>query len=237
MNTQDSAMGSQGGREAGTGPDAVEISTGPNPSAAVIWLHGLGADGHDFEPVVPQLMWPGAPDIRFIFPHAPVRPVTLNNGMAMRAWYDIVSLTGNRDQDQKGIADSVNDTAALVRRERERGIDSDQIVVAGFSQGGAIALQLAVRYPEKLAGLIALSTYMLLDHRLENDRHEANKDLPLFVGHGRSDPMVPFMLGEQLAERMRNLGHPVEWHSYPMLHAVCPEEIADLSGWLRTTLD
>ena len=230
-------MGSQGGREAGTGPDAVEISTGPNPSAAVIWLHGLGADGHDFEPGVPQLMWPGAPDIRFIFPHAPVRPVTLNNGMAMRAWYDIVSLTGNRDQDQKGIADSVNDTAALVRRERERGIDSDQIVVAGFSQGGAIALQLAVRYPEKLAGLIALSTYMLLDHRLENDRHEANKDLPLFVGHGRSDPMVPFMLGEQLAERMRNLGHPVEWHSYPMLHAVCPEEIADLSGWLRTTLD
>lgn len=230
-------MGSRGGHEAGTGPDAVEISTGPIPTAAVIWLHGLGADGHDFEPVVPQLMWPGAPDIRFIFPHAPVRPVTLNNGMAMRAWYDIVSLTGNRDQDQKGIADSVNDTAALVRRERERGIDSDQIVVAGFSQGGAIALQLAVRYPEKLAGLIALSTYMLLDHRLENDRHEANKDLPLFVGHGRSDPMVPFMLGEQLAERMRNLGHPVEWHSYPMLHAVCPEEIADLSAWLRTTLD
>ena len=215
----------------------MEISTGPSPSAAVIWLHGLGADGHDFEPVVPQLMWPGAPDIRFVFPHAPVRPVTLNNGMAMRAWYDIVSLTGNRDQDQKGIADSVNDTAALVRRERERGVDADQIVVAGFSQGGAIALQLAVRYPEKLAGLIALSTYMLLDHRLENDRHEANKDLPVFVGHGRSDPMVPFMLGEQLAERMRNLGHPVEWHSYPMLHAVCPEEITDLSAWLRTTLD
>ena len=230
-------MGSRGGYEAGTGPDAVEISTGPNPTAAVIWLHGLGADGHDFEPVVPQLTWPGAPGIRFIFPHAPVRPVTLNNGMAMRAWYDIVSLTGNRDQDQKGIADSVNDTAALVRRERERGIDADRIVVAGFSQGGAIALQLAVRYPEKLAGLIALSTYMLLDHRLENDRHEANKDLPLFVGHGRSDPMVPFMLGEQLAERMRSLGHPVEWHSYPMLHAVCPEEIADLSAWLRTTLD
>ncbi len=230
-------MGSQLRREAGAGPDTVEISTGPNPTAAVIWLHGLGADGHDFEPVVPQLMWPGAPGIRFIFPHAPVRPVTLNNGMAMRAWYDIVSLTGNRDQDQKGIADSVNDTAALVRRERERGIDADRIVVAGFSQGGAIALQLAVRYPEKLAGLIALSTYMLLDHRLENDRHEANKDLPLFVGHGRSDPMVPFMLGEQLAERMRSLGHPVEWHSYPMLHAVCPEEIADLSAWLRATLD
>ena len=236
MNTQDSAAGSHAGREAGNDPDAVEISTGPAPDATVIWLHGLGADGHDFEPVVPQLLWPGAPDIRFIFPHAPVRPVTLNNGMAMRAWYDIVSLTGNRDQDQKGIADSVNDTAALVRRERERGIGSDRIVVAGFSQGGAIALQLALRYPEKLAGLIALSTYMLLDHRLDNDRHEANKDLSLFVGHGRSDPMVPFMLGEQLAERMRGLGHPVEWHSYPMLHAVCPEEIADISAWLRNTL-
>src|SRR5210317_78553 len=149
MNTQESAIDTQAGRFAGPALETVEISTGPTPEAAVIWLHGLGADGHDFEPVVPQLLWPGAPDIRFIFPHAPVRPVTLNNGMAMRAWYDIVSLTGNRDQDQKGIADSVNDTAALVRRERERGIGSDRIVVAGFSQGGAIALQLAIRYPEK----------------------------------------------------------------------------------------
>ena len=236
MNTQDSATGSQAGREAGTEPDTVEISTGPAPTAAVIWLHGLGADGHDFEPIVPELTWAGAPDIRFIFPHAPVRPVTLNNGMAMRAWYDIVSLTGNRDQDQRGIADSVNNTANLVRRERERGIASDRIVVAGFSQGGAIALQLAVRYPEKLAGLVALSTYLLLEHRLENDRHEANRNLPVFVGHGKSDPMVPYILGETLAERMRSMGHPVEWHSYPMLHAVCPEEIADLSAWLRSTL-
>jgi len=237
MNTQDSAIGSQGGHEAGTEPDAVEISTGPNPSAAVIWLHGLGADGHDFEPVVPQLMWPGAPDIRFIFPHAPVRPVTINNGMAMRAWYDIVSLTGDRNQDQRGIADSVNHAAALVGRERERGIDPGRIVVAGFSQGGAIAVQLAIRYPDRLAGLVALSTYLLLEHRMDDDRASANKDLPVFVGHGNSDPMVPMMLGQALAERMKAMGHPVQWHSYPMLHAVCPEEIADLSAWLRNTLD
>jgi phospholipase/carboxylesterase len=236
MNTQDSATGSRGGGEASAGPDAVEISTGPNPTAAVIWLHGLGADGHDFEPIVPELMWPGAPDIRFVFPHAPVRPVTINNGMAMRAWYDIVSLTGDRDQDQRGIADSVNFMASLVRREAERGIEPGRVVLAGFSQGGAIAVQLAIRYPEKLAGLVALSTYLLLEHRLDNDRHHANRELPVFVGHGKADPMVPFMLGESLAERLRNMGHPVEWHSYPMLHAVCPEEIADLSAWLRNTL-
>jgi len=214
----------------------VEIQTGPNPTAAVIWLHGLGADGHDFEPVVPQLLWPGGPDIRFVFPHAPVRPVTINNGMAMRAWYDIVSLTSERDHDQAGIAESVNQSAALIRRERDRGIEADRIVLAGFSQGGAIAIQLAIRYPEKLAGLIALSTYMLLDHRLENDRQEANAKLPVFAGHGTSDPMVPCHLGEMSAERLRSMGHPVEWHSYPMQHAVCPQEIADISAWLRNCL-
>jgi phospholipase/carboxylesterase len=219
-----------------TQESAVEISTGPAPTAAVIWLHGLGADGHDFEPIVPQLMWPDAPEIRFIFPHAPVRPVTLNGGMPMRAWYDIVSLTGDRDSDQRGIADSVNLAAALVGRERERGIESSRVVVAGFSQGGAIALQLALRYPETLAGLIALSTYLLLEHRLENDQHAANMKLPVFVGHGTSDPMVPYFLGEAVAERLGAMGHPVERHSYPMQHAVCPDEIADLSAWLRNTL-
>jgi phospholipase/carboxylesterase len=219
-----------------TQESAVEISTGPAPTAAVIWLHGLGADGHDFEPIVPQLMWPDAPEIRFIFPHAPVRPVTLNGGMPMRAWYDIVSLTGDRDSDQRGIADSVNLGAKLVGRERERGIESSRVVVAGFSQGGAIALQLALRYPETLAGLIALSTYLLLEHRLENDQHAANMKLPVFVGHGTSDPMVPYFLGEAVAERLGAMGHPVERHSYPMQHAVCPDEIADLSAWLRNTL-
>lgn len=216
--------------------ETVELSTGPAPTASVIWLHGLGADGHDFEPIVPHLLWSGAPDIRFVFPHAPTIPVTINGGMEMRAWYDIVDLSASRDHDQKGIVESVNNAAALIARERNRGIPSDRIIVAGFSQGGAIALQLALRYPEKLAGLIALSTYLLLDHRLENDRHEVNKSLPVFAGHGLSDPVVPCFLGEQLAERLRGLDHDVEWHSYPMLHAVCPQEIADLSAWLRKCL-
>ena len=216
--------------------ETVEVETGPRPGAAVVWLHGLGADGHDFEPLVPELSWPGAPDIRYVFPHAPVRPVTINGGMPMRAWYDITSLTSGRDHDQAGIADSVNRAAQLVRRERERGVAADRIVVAGFSQGGAIALQLALLYPEKLAGLIALSTYLLLDHRLDAEAHEANRGLPVFVGHGTQDPMVPFRLGEHVAERLRGIGCAVEWRSYPMPHAVCPEEVADLTAWLRLRL-
>lgn len=236
MTTQESAAVSQAPQQRQAGLETVELETGPRPDAAIVWLHGLGADGHDFEAIVPELLWPGAPDMRFIFPHAPVRPVTINNGMAMRAWYDIVSLSDDRSQDQRGIAESVNQAAALVDRERERGIEPRRIILAGFSQGGAIALQLAIRYPHRLAGLIALSTYLLLDHRLESDRQDANRDIPVFVGHGTADPMVPFFMGEQLAERMRAMGHPVEWHGYPMLHAVCPQEIADLSAWMRNLL-
>lgn len=236
MNTQDSATYNQKDQRLDTTLEAVELTTGPVPTAAVIWLHGLGADGHDFEPIVPQLIWPGAPDIRFVFPHAPTRPVTINGGMEMRAWYDIVSLSTGRDHDQKGIADSVNQAAQLVARERRRGIASERIVIAGFSQGGAIAAQLALRYPEKLAGLIALSTYMVLDHRFEKDRHEANKELPAFVGHGTADPVVPSFLGKQLADRLSGMGHEVAWHEYPMMHAVCPQEIADLSAWLNKWL-
>jgi phospholipase/carboxylesterase len=236
MTTQDSAARAGGDEAPGTLLETVEITTGPAPEAAVIWLHGLGADGHDFEPLVPQLTWPGAPDLRFVFPHAPVRPVTINGGMAMRAWYDIVSLTSGRDHDQRGIADSVNQAAALVRREHGRGIAAGRIVVAGFSQGGAIALQLALRYPDRLAGLVALSTYLLLDHRLEQDAHEANHGLPVFFGHGTLDPMVPCRLGEMAAERLRGMGYAVEWRSYPMPHAVCPEEVDDLAAWLRARL-
>ena len=236
MNSQESATAFQFDRPPAVTLETVELSTGTAPTAAVVWLHGLGADGHDFEPIVPHLLWPGAPDIRFVFPHAPVRPVTLNGGMKMRAWYDIIDLSLGRDHDQEGIIDSVNQVAALVARERERGIASERIVVAGFSQGGAIALQLALRYPEPLAGLVALSTYLLMDDRLENDRHGANKSLPVFAGHGKSDPMVPCFLGEQLTGRLRGLGHEVEWHSYPMLHSVCPQEIADLSIWMKKCL-
>jgi phospholipase/carboxylesterase len=216
--------------------ETVEVETGPQPSAAVVWLHGLGADGHDFEPLVPELHWPGAPAIRFVFPHAPVRPVTINGGMPMRAWYDIVSLGSGRDHDQQGITDSVNQVAQLVRRERERGIAAGRIVLAGFSQGGAIALQLALRFAEKLAGLIALSTYLLLDHRLAAEAHESNLGLPVFVGHGTQDPMVPCRLGEQLAARLRDMGYAVEWRSYAMPHSVCPQEVVDLAAWLRARL-
>ena len=216
--------------------ETVEVETGPQPTAAVVWLHGLGADGHDFEPLVPELHWPDAPALRFVFPHAPVRPVTINGGMPMRAWYDIVSLGSGRDHDQQGITDSDNQVAQLVRRERERGIAAERIVLAGFSQGGAIALQLALRFAEKLAGLIALSTYLLLDHRLVAEAHESNLGLPVFVGHGTQDPMVPCRLGEQLAARLRDMGYAVEWRSYAMPHSVCPQEVVDLAAWLRARL-
>jgi len=237
MNKSESATASVGVGGEQTMLETVELMTGPDPSAAVIWLHGLGADGRDFEPLVPQLLWPGAPAIRFVFPHAPVRPVTINGGMAMRAWYDIVSLDSGRDHDEQGIASSINQTSALINRERQRGIEPQRIILAGFSQGGAIAVQLALRYPEKLAGLVALSTYLLYEQRLENEAHQANRDLPVFVGHGTVDPMVPIHLGEMLAGRLRAMDYPVEWHSYPMPHAVCPEEITDLSAWLRNHLD
>ena len=236
MNTQESASASQADPHTGPTLETVEISTGPAPTVAVIWLHGLGADGHDFEPVVPHLLWPGAPAIRFVFPHAPVRPVTINDGMEMRAWYDIVELSLSRDHDQQGIAQSIQQAAALIARERSRGIDSERIVIAGFSQGGAIAIQLALRHPETLGGLVALSSYLLNDKKLETDRHAANKNLPVFVGHGTMDPMVPCQLGEHVAARLRELGHELEWHSYPMMHSVCENEIEDLSAWLRKCL-
>jgi phospholipase/carboxylesterase len=216
--------------------ETVEVNNGPDPTASVIWLHGLGADGHDFEPLVPQLTWPGAPDIRFVFPHAPVRPVTLNGGMPMRAWYDIISIDAGRDHDGPGIVDSVNLSAALINREIDRGIPADRIVLAGFSQGGAIAVQLALRFPKRLAGLIALSTYLLFSDRIQSQAHEANLDLPVFVGHGTSDPMVPFKMGEALTRKLESAGYQVESHSYPMAHAVCPQEIADITAWLRGRL-
>jgi phospholipase/carboxylesterase len=228
--------------EAGTPVlETVEVVAGPDtgtdPEVSVIWLHGLGADGHDFEPLVPELMWPGAPAMRFVFPHAPVRPVTINGGMAMRAWYDIVSLTSHRGGDREGIAESVRAVAQLIEREESRGVDPARIVLAGFSQGGAIALQLALRRAEPLAGLIGLSTYLLDDEALAGEEHGASRDLDVFVGHGTQDPMVPLRLGEIAAERLVAMGYTVEWHSYPMPHAVCPREIADLGAWLRDRFD
>ncbi len=230
MSTVDSARDSAAGEGV---LDAVEIETGNEPTAAVIWLHGLGADGHDFEPLVPWLNWPGVPPIRYVFPHAPVRPVTVNGGMQMRAWYDIRGIDIDRDQDEQGILDSIRQATALVRRERERGIEASRILLAGFSQGGAIAIQCALRYPEQLAGLVALSTYLLQEQRMASELDEANRGLPVFFGHGSSDPIVPLRLGEQAAKKLEALGHPVEWRSYPMQHSVCPEEIQHLAAWMQ----
>lgn len=236
MNPGESATARRQSATPGGELETVEIATGSNPTASVVWLHGLGADGHDFEPIVPQISWQGAPDIRFVFPHAPVRPVTINGGIPMRAWYDILSLTSARGHDREGIADSVNRVAALLRREIDRGISSRRILLAGFSQGGAIALQLALRFPEPLAGVVALSSYLLFGDRLESQQHESNSALPAFVAHGSSDPVVPISLGEEAARKLEMLGHPVEWRTYPMVHAVCPEEVGHLTAWMQARL-
>jgi len=217
--------------------DAVELTTGEDPSAAIIWLHGLGADGHDFEPIVPHVLWEGAPAIRFVFPNAPVRPVTLNGGMPMRAWYDILSIDSDRGHDQDGISESVSQVESFVAREQRRGIAPERVIIAGFSQGGAIAIQFALTYPHRLAGLIALSTYLLNADSLGKNVHPVNSGLPVFVGHGNMDPVVPFSMGEKVVNELRSMGYAVDWHSYPMAHAVNPEEIRDIQLWLRQQLD
>jgi phospholipase/carboxylesterase len=215
--------------------ETVEIETGASPDRAVIWLHGLGADGHDFEPVVPHLLWPGAPAIRFVFPHAEMRPVTINGGMSMRAWYDIVSIDGDRGHDAAGIERSVQQTRELIAREVARGIAPEHIVLAGFSQGGAIAIQLALRYQPPLAGLMALSTYLLLADRLQSEADGLTK-VPAFVAHGEADPMVPVAMGKVVANTLRELGCEVTWKTYPIPHSVSMDEIRDISGWLQARL-
>ena len=231
MTSDESAAGKTPSGAAATALDSVELSTGDAPRHSIIWLHGLGADGHDFEPIVPHLGL-GVP-VRFVFPHAPVRPVTLNGGMPMRAWYDIRSLEASREVDATGIEASCGAVTQLVQREIDRGIASERIVLAGFSQGGAIATLVSLRFPRRLAGLVALSTYALFADRMVSERHDANAALPAFVAHGRQDPMVPFAAGQQLAERLRAAGHPTTWRAYPMPHAVCDEEIRELGEWLR----
>jgi phospholipase/carboxylesterase len=216
--------------------DLVEIETGKNPTGTVIWMHGLGADGHDFEPIVPELARPGERALRFVFPHAPVRPVTLNNGYPMRAWYDIISIERNAAQDEVGIRSSYGVVEKLIRREKERGIDSNRIVLAGFSQGGAMAIYSGIRYPEKLAGIIGLSCYMLLETKFTAERAAANHSTSIFLGHGTQDPIVSPILGEQTRRLLEKEGYSVEWHSYPMPHSVCPQEVADIAAWLRKVL-
>ena len=215
--------------------ETIEIPTGPSPSAAVIWMHGLGADGHDFEPIVPELGLPDALQVRFIFPHAPVRPVTLNNGMAMRAWYDIIEIGGGRE-DGEGLRDSQAAIEQLIAAEVARGIPASRIVLAGFSQGGAIAFQAGLRHPERLAGIMALSTYLPLAGTVEDERSAANRDLPIFMAHGSVDPMISIGRAQQSRKMLEALGYPLEWHEYPMPHSVCPQEIADIAAFLLRIL-
>jgi phospholipase/carboxylesterase len=210
---------------------AVEINTGPNPGAAVIWLHGLGADGHDFEPIVPELGL--TKPVRFVFPHAPVRPVTINQGMRMRAWYDIFQLGGG-PEDEAGVRASQKLLDQMIAGEKKRGIG--KVVLAGFSQGGAIALQAALRQPERLAGVLALSTYLPLSATLEAERSPANREVPIFMGHGQYDDIIPLARAEQSRQMLERLGYKVEWHAYPMPHSLCPQEIADISAFLRRVL-
>ncbi len=214
--------------------DAIEIETGKNPTASVIWLHGLGADGNDFAPIVPELRLPKA-GIRFVFPHAPVRPVTINAGMRMRAWYDIAD-GANRREDERGVRASQVLIEALIAREKERGTKAGRLVLAGFSQGGAIALHAGLRHPERIAGIMALSTYVPVGEKLSAEASTANRDVPIFMGHGSDDPIIPLVRAEQSRNLLKSLGYPVEWHEYGMPHSVCPEELTDIGTWLRKVL-
>jgi phospholipase/carboxylesterase len=215
--------------------ETIEIETGANPGAAVIWLHGLGADGHDFEPIVPELRLPAAKPVRFIFPHAPQRPVTINNGMRMRAWYDILQMGGG-PEDEAGIRASQKQLEGLISVQKTKGIPARKIVLAGFSQGGAIVLQTALRHAERLAGVMALSTYLPLGSTLAKERNAMNADLPVFMAHGEYDNMIGIDRAMQTRGALEKLGYPVEWHDYPMPHSVCPEEIADIAAFLLRIL-
>jgi phospholipase/carboxylesterase len=216
--------------------ETVELEPRSAADAAVVWMHGLGADGHDFESLVPELKLGPSPAIRFVFPHAPVRPVTINGGHRMRAWYDVAGFDRRAPQDESGIRESAEAIGALVTRERERGIAANRIVVAGFSQGGAMALYTALRWPERLGAIVALSTYLPLADTLRGELHPANASLPVFMAHGQFDSVLPQRLGEATRDTLQSLGCPVEWHSYPMPHSVCLEEVADLRRFLLSVL-
>ncbi len=217
-------------------PDFIEHEQGTKPNYAIIWLHGLGADGHDFEPVVPALNLRSDAGVRFVFPHAPRQPVTVNGGMVMRAWYDIESIDIARTVDTDGIERSVAMIRALIEREVERGIATNRIILAGFSQGGAVALHTALLYPQRLAGVIGLSTYLPIPEALSDNAREANRNTPIFMGHGTYDPVVPLALGDASHQQLQALGYQVDWHTYPMEHSVNMDEIRDIGTWLRNLI-
>lgn len=215
--------------------DGIEVETGPAPGRAVIWLHGLGSDAHDFEPIVPQLAPKGEP-LRFIFPNAPKRPVTLNGGLVMRAWYDLLGIDRRLHEDEDGIRGSYEIITGLIRRENERGIPTSRIVLGGFSQGGSMAVYAGTRYPQALAGIAGLSCYMLLPSSFAEQRSRANQETPFFLAHGKQDPMVPLFMGKETRLILEDSGYRVRWHAYLIGHSVCPEEICDLAAWLRQVL-
>jgi phospholipase/carboxylesterase len=212
--------------------DTVERTTGKDPTWSIVWLHGLGADGNDFSPIVPELVRPGWPALRFVFPHAPVRPVTLNAGMRMRAWYDIRDLELNSRADEAGVRESIAELDALIAREGERGIPPSRVVLAGFSQGGAIVLTAALRREQPVAGVLALSTYLPLASSNAVEATPGGRSTPVFMGHGTQDPMVRCAWGEASRDALRALGVPVEWRTYPMPHSVCADEVRDAGDWL-----
>jgi phospholipase/carboxylesterase len=212
---------------------SIEITTtGETPQLAVIFLHGLGADGHDFEPIVPELGL--RMPVRFVFPHAPVRPVTIDGGMAMRAWYDILGFSAKATEDAAGIRTSAAAVTQLIDREVERGIAAERIVLAGFSQGGAVALHTALREPRALAGVLALSTYLPLANTVASERSAANADIPIFMAHGTADSVLPLELAEFSRRTLEALGYVIEWHAYSMAHSVCMEEVSAVGAWLAS---
>ena len=214
--------------------DAIEIETGANPAASIIWLHGLGADGNDFAPIVPELDLPKTA-IRFVFPHAPVQPVTINAGMRMRAWYDITD-GAIRREDERGVRASQALIETLIGREKERGTKAERLVLAGFSQGGAIALQTGLRHAERIAGIMALSTYVPIAEHLRAEASAANRKAPIFMAHGSFDPVIPLARAQESRKLLQSLGYALEWREYSMPHSVCPEELADIGAWLKKIL-
>lgn len=215
-------------------PATIDLNPlGDEPEASVIWLHGLGADGNDFVPIVEQFDLKEDHKIRFIFPHAPARSITVNGGMLMRAWYDIAEINLAFKEDKKGIDESAILISRLIEREESLGIDSKRIVLGGFSQGGALSLYAGLRFPRPLGGIIALSTYMPIANNFAHERHPNNYSTPIFMGHGLFDPIVPLMLGEMCRQQLEGLGYSIEWHSYSMPHTVIPEEIRDIGEFLK----
>ena len=221
--------------------DCIEINAKKSHRASVIWLHGLGADGYDFAPIVPELGLPDELGVRFVLPHAPIRPVTLNAGMRMRSWFDIYSLGGGVNFNREELEVSGRQLEALIQNELDLGISSERILLAGFSQGGAVVLHTGFRYPRRLAGILGISTYSHdLDPdagRLTVESAEANRNLPVFLAHGEHDPLIPFSIADRSRRAIEDAGYDVEWHAYAMAHEVCAEEIRDISAWLRTRLE